>query len=118
MSVRLNGRSRPDGRGDGVRRSATVDEPGRRAGASTKPWDHPIHAIAEALGPVGQTPGSGHLSGYDDQQVTALDLLLRADGQAVDRAADRTGDGGFHLHRLDRGDGTTDADLLADLDRE
>ena len=58
------------------------------------------------------------LRAYVAGEVATLDQLLCADGQALDGAADRAGDGSLHLHGLDRGDGSSEADLLANLDRE
>lgn len=49
--------------------------------------DHPTSHAATVL-----TPRQAPVSTDDDQEVSALDLLLRADGQALDRAADRGGD--------------------------
>src|SRR5665647_1923074 len=40
----------------------------------------------------------------DHHQVAALELLDGADGKTVDGPADRSRDGGLHLHRLDGGD--------------
>ena len=43
--------------------------------------------------------------GDDQDEVAALDLLHRADGQPLHDPGDRGGDRGLHLHRLDGGHG-------------
>ena len=50
------------------------------------------------------------------QQVTALDLRGGRDGDPADCACLGRGDRGFHLHRLDGGDGLSGVDLVAGVD--
>ena len=53
-------------------------------------------------------------AGVDHQhEVAAFDLLDGAEGEPLDRAGDRGGDRGLHLHRLDGGHGGSGLDLVA-----
>ena len=63
--------------------------------------------------------GGGLDGGRDDEEeVAALDLLHRGDGESLHDSGYGRGDRGFHLHGLDGGNGASSVDLIALLHRD